>query len=202
MAGPRSFPSLVNDLPGVNQASFEGLQSYEKPFLTIWGSNDAGAQGSLEAQQFLIDSVPGAEGQPHARIDEAGHFLQDDQGEEIATRLIEFYQANGIAGVDPATETGNTVGRVIRLRQAIRHRHRAADNEHDRGGLLRERRFRGPLGAMARISVANRIESLSPANVDAALQSEAFDDADSLLLSLASERPGIGLRGIGRHLRG
>jgi hypothetical protein len=73
--------------------------------LTIWGSNDAGAQGSLEAQQFLIDSVPGAEGQPHARLAEAGHFLQDDQGEEIATRLIEFYQANGIAGVDPTAET-------------------------------------------------------------------------------------------------
>ncbi len=93
MAGPRSFPSLVNDLPGVNQASFAGLQSYEKPFLTIWAANDPGAQGSLEAQQLWIDNVPGAEGQPHARLDEASHFLQDDQGEEIARRLVEFYDS-------------------------------------------------------------------------------------------------------------
>jgi pimeloyl-ACP methyl ester carboxylesterase len=113
MAGPRSFPSLVNDLPGVNQASFEGLQSYEKPFLTIWGSNDAGAQGSLEAQQFLIDSVPGAEGQPHARLAEAGHFLQDDQGEEIATRLVAFYEANGILGSDPSADNGSDAVQVF-----------------------------------------------------------------------------------------
>jgi len=105
MAGTRSFPSLVNDLPGVNQASFEGLQSYENPFLTIWGSNDAGGQGSLEAQQFFIDNVPGAEGQPHTRLPESSHFLQDDQGEEIATRLVEFYEANGIEGVETTTET-------------------------------------------------------------------------------------------------
>ncbi len=100
MAGPRSFPSLVNELPGVNQASFEGLQSFEKPFLTIWGANDPGAQGSLEGQQFFIDNVPGTAGQPHARLEVASHFLQDDQGEEIARRLIEFYEANGIAPSD------------------------------------------------------------------------------------------------------
>ncbi|MGF1580710.1 MAG: haloalkane dehalogenase [Gemmataceae bacterium] len=101
MAGPRSFPSLINDLPGVNQRSFVGLQSYKSPFLTIWGSNDPGAQGTLEAQQFFIDNVPGAEGQPHTRISEASHFLQDDQGEEIANQLVEFYKANGIEPADP-----------------------------------------------------------------------------------------------------
>jgi hypothetical protein len=30
-------------------------------------------------------------GQPHDRLPEAGHFLQDDQGEEIAWRLVDFY---------------------------------------------------------------------------------------------------------------
>jgi hypothetical protein len=77
--------------------------------LTIWGSNDAGAQGSLEAQQFLIDSVPGAEGQPHTRLDEAGHFLQDDQGEEIANQMVEFLQSNGIMGVDPSAGTDEQI---------------------------------------------------------------------------------------------
>ena len=93
MTGVRVFPSLVNELPGLNQDAWAGLTSYEKPFLTIWGSNDAGAQGSCETQQKFINSVPGARGKPHDRLAEAGHFLQDDQGEEIARRLIDFYAA-------------------------------------------------------------------------------------------------------------
>ena len=97
---------------------------------------------------------------------------------------------------------GNMVGNALRIQNSMTHLHEAADGDHDRGGLLRGRGLRGPRGAMPRLTVANQIASLNPANVDAALQSEAFDDADSLLLSLASERPGIGLRGIGRHLRG
>ena len=100
MAGPRVFPSLINDVPGTTEDAWEGLSSFEKPFLTIWASNDPGFQGSCEAQQFLINSVPGAEGQPHTRIPEASHFLQDDQGEEIATQLVAFYEANGIEGVE------------------------------------------------------------------------------------------------------
>jgi hypothetical protein len=47
--------------------------------------------GSCETQKKLIANIPGAEGQPHARLSEAGHFLQNDQGEEIAQRLVEFY---------------------------------------------------------------------------------------------------------------
>ncbi len=104
MAGPRVFPSLINDVPGTTEEAWEGLSSFEKPFLTIWASNDPGFQGSCEAQQFLIDSVPGAEGQPHTRIPEASHFLQDDQGEEIATQLVAFYEANGIEGVEAVEE--------------------------------------------------------------------------------------------------
>lgn len=94
MAGPRVFPSLVNDLPGTNDRAWEGLTSYEKPFLTIWASNDPGQLGSPEVQQNFIDSVPGAEGQPHTRLPEASHFLQDDQGEEIARRMVDFIQNN------------------------------------------------------------------------------------------------------------
>ena len=91
MAGARTFPSLANELAGVNAEAWAGLTAYEKPFLTIWGGNDAGSLGSCEAQQNLIDNVPGAAGKPHVRLPEAGHFLQDDQGVEIATRLVAFY---------------------------------------------------------------------------------------------------------------
>jgi len=91
MAGPRKFPSLVNEVPGTTEQAWAGLTSFKKPFLTIWASNDPGNLGSCEAQQNLVDSIPGSAGQPHDRLAEASHFLQDDQGAELARRLVEFY---------------------------------------------------------------------------------------------------------------
>ncbi len=93
MAGPRVFPSLINEVPGTTEEAWAGLTSFERPFITLWASNDPGAQGSCETQQELVDAVPGAAGMPHDRLDEASHFLQDDQGEEIAARLAQLYTA-------------------------------------------------------------------------------------------------------------
>lgn len=94
MSGPRTFPSLINQVPGQTQTAWEGLMNYQKPFITIWASNDPGNLGSCEVQQNFIDNVPGAESQDHVRLPEASHFLQDDQGEEIARRLVNFMMAN------------------------------------------------------------------------------------------------------------
>ncbi|MEQ9496666.1 MAG: haloalkane dehalogenase [Deltaproteobacteria bacterium] len=91
LAGARVFPSLVNELPGVNDEAMAGLRAFERPFLTVWASNDPGSLGRCETQQQLVQSVPGAWGQPHTRLDEASHFLQDDQGEAIAERLVPFF---------------------------------------------------------------------------------------------------------------
>jgi haloalkane dehalogenase len=93
MAGPRVFPSLVNELSGVNEDAWAGLTSYEKPFLTIWASNDPGNLGRCETQNQLINNIPGAAGQPHTRLAECSHFLQDDQGAEIAGLMVEFIEA-------------------------------------------------------------------------------------------------------------
>lgn len=93
MAGPRSFPGLVNTLGGATAGPWEGLRSFRKPFLTIWASNDPGQLGTHEAQQLLIDQIPGTAGQPHTRLPEASHFLQDDQGEEIARLMIDFIES-------------------------------------------------------------------------------------------------------------
>ena len=94
MGGPRTFPSLVNQLPGQTAEAWESLTTFDKPFLTLWASNDPGHLGSCETQQRLIDNVPGAAGQPHDRLPEASHFLQDDQGAEIATRLVDWYRSD------------------------------------------------------------------------------------------------------------
>ncbi len=94
MAGPRVFPSLVNDLSGVNGKAWQGLTAYEKPFLTIWASNDPGTLGDKATQDRLINNIPGAAGQPHVRLPEASHFIQEDQGMEVARRINDFIEAN------------------------------------------------------------------------------------------------------------
>ena len=90
MAAPRTFPGLANTLGGKTLSAVDGLKAYEKPFLAIWAGNDPGNLGTKEAQQTLIDWVPGAKGQSHTRLPKASHFLQDDQGAEIAQRMNRF----------------------------------------------------------------------------------------------------------------
>lgn len=97
MGGPRSFPGLTLQMPGVTQVAWEGLGQFDKPFLTIWGGNDPGNLGLPQVQQELIEHVPGAQGWDHVRLPGASHFLQDDQGEEIARRMNEFIAATNEA---------------------------------------------------------------------------------------------------------
>jgi pimeloyl-ACP methyl ester carboxylesterase len=103
MAGIRVFPSLINEIPGTTDQAWEGLGAFEKPFLAIWGGNDPSTLGSCEMAEALIADIPGSTGQPHDRLPQASHFLQEDEGELIATRLVEFYAANGIVA-DPQTQ--------------------------------------------------------------------------------------------------
>ncbi|MEO0600758.1 MAG: haloalkane dehalogenase, partial [Myxococcota bacterium] len=97
MAGPRTFPSHINDLPGLNDEARAGLDAFDRPFLTIWAANDPGNLGSCESQDDLICSVVGAAGQAHVRLPEASHFLQDDQGAAIAERLVDFFDGENVA---------------------------------------------------------------------------------------------------------
>lgn len=96
MAATRTFPGLTNELGGKTQAAWEGLQSYGNHMLTIWGANDPNELGLIATQNILLDGVPGTKGQPHVRLDEASHFLQDDQGVEISTRMVEVMRNNPI----------------------------------------------------------------------------------------------------------
>jgi haloalkane dehalogenase len=88
-AGARAFPQLVPtspDNPAVpaNRAAWDALGRWEKPFLTIFGARDP-ILG--QADRPLIKHVPGAAGQPHARI-RASHFIQEDSGPELAERVL------------------------------------------------------------------------------------------------------------------
>lgn len=93
-AGARAFPRLVPTSPDdpavpANRAAWDALGRWEKPFLAIFGTRDP-ILG--RADRALINHIPGAAGQPHARIN-AGHFIQEDHGPELAERVLSWQQA-------------------------------------------------------------------------------------------------------------
>jgi len=91
-AGARAFPALVPTRPddpasGPNRKAWEVLRRWEKPFLTAFSDSDPITRGGDRAFQAL---VPGTKGQPHTTIAGAGHFLQEDKGEELAAVVVDF----------------------------------------------------------------------------------------------------------------
>ncbi len=95
-AGARIFPTLVpvdrNDPESdKNLQAWEKLKQWHKPFLTIFGDKDDIMKGAEKIFQKLI---PGAKDQNH-KILNAGHFIQEEKGEELAELIIEFYKNCG-----------------------------------------------------------------------------------------------------------
>ncbi|MCZ4500215.1 MAG: haloalkane dehalogenase [Marmoricola sp.] len=93
-AGARAFPGLVPTSPKdpatpANRLAWDALGQWEKPFLTLFGRADP-ILG--KADKPLQDHVPGAVGQPHARLD-GSHFVQEDVGVEIARRTVDWIRA-------------------------------------------------------------------------------------------------------------
>jgi haloalkane dehalogenase len=91
-AGARQFPLLVPIGPNdpaseANRRAWEVLRRWEKPLLTAFSDGDPVTRGGERVFQKL---VPGAQGQPHVTITKAGHFLQEDKGEELAQVVVDF----------------------------------------------------------------------------------------------------------------
>lgn len=78
---------LDKSYPGVaeNRAAWEVLERFDGPFLTLFSDSDP---STIAWEAVFQRRVPGAAGQPHARIARAGHFLQEEQGEAMAARLV------------------------------------------------------------------------------------------------------------------
>lgn len=94
-AGARMFPTLVpidSEDPEAqnNLLAWERLKQWQKPFLTVFGNGDTIMLGAEKIVQKL---VPGAQGQDH-KILNAGHFIQEEKGEELADLIIEFHKKN------------------------------------------------------------------------------------------------------------
>lgn len=91
-AGARIFPSLVPISPDdpeaqPNKMAWQKLRNWQKPFLTLFSDKDPIMFGYEKIFQKVI---PGAQGQPHEIIENAGHFLQEDKGELIAEKVVSF----------------------------------------------------------------------------------------------------------------
>jgi haloalkane dehalogenase len=94
-AGPRVFPQLVPTDPddpesAANRKAWEALREWRKPFLTSFSDGDPVTRGF--DGQFQRE-VPGAEGQAHKTIKNAGHFLQEEKGPELAQIVIDLIRA-------------------------------------------------------------------------------------------------------------
>ncbi|MGZ8763041.1 MAG: haloalkane dehalogenase, partial [Acidimicrobiia bacterium] len=63
---------------------------WTKPFLTAFSDSDPITGG---ADRFMQATIPGAAGQPHTTIAGGGHFLQEDQGEELVAVVAGFVTA-------------------------------------------------------------------------------------------------------------
>lgn len=92
-AGARKFPMLVPTAPDdpaaeANRDAWKGLARFDRPFLTAFGDSDPITRG---ADRLLQQRIAGAGGQAHIIVEQAGHFLQEDQGLQLAqiiNRLI------------------------------------------------------------------------------------------------------------------
>jgi haloalkane dehalogenase len=94
--GARQFPLLVPTKPddpaaAANRSAWDVLSTLDKPFLCAFSDGDPITRG---ADQLFKELVPGARAQPHVTITGAGHFLQEDNPEDLASALIEFVRLN------------------------------------------------------------------------------------------------------------
>ena len=90
-AGVLAFPELVPTEPehpntAPLMAIREALGSWEKPALVLFGDSDPIFRP--EVAEAIAKWIPGA--LPAELVKHAGHFVQEDAGEEVAARIVEF----------------------------------------------------------------------------------------------------------------
>lgn len=91
-AAPRAMPGLVpyrpdNPASAANRDAWKVLTELDLPFLVAFSDGDPITGGLAPVLQA---SLKGAQGLTHPVIAGAGHFLQEDAGEELAEHVVRF----------------------------------------------------------------------------------------------------------------
>lgn len=91
-AGARAMPGLVPIRPddpasAANRAAWTVLVQAQLPALIAFSDSDP---ITAAMAPILKQSLPGAQGRDHPVIENAGHFLQEDAGPELARHVVEF----------------------------------------------------------------------------------------------------------------
>jgi len=94
--GARVFPALVPTRPDdpaseANRRAWRVLEEFRRPVLAAFSDSDPITKGGERA---FLEKVPGTRGRSHPKIEGAGHFLQEDKGEELAGIVGAFVKAN------------------------------------------------------------------------------------------------------------
>jgi len=98
-AGAHAFPLLVplspddEAAPAMRQAR-AALGQWAKPALVMFSDKDPIMAGG---ERFMRRLIPTTNEEPEIVIRDAGHFLQEDQGETIAEHIVEFIERRPIA---------------------------------------------------------------------------------------------------------
>jgi haloalkane dehalogenase len=94
-AGPLMFPEQVPTEPEHPNAApmlaiREAMKEWKKPVLVLFGDSDP--IFPPQVAERIAELVPGA--LPAETIANAGHFVQEDAGEEVAVRIVRFLEAS------------------------------------------------------------------------------------------------------------
>jgi haloalkane dehalogenase len=89
-AGARQFPALVpitdaHASVAECKRAWQVLGRFGKPFLTAFSDRDPITRGG---DRVFQTRVPGAQGQPHVTIRNAGHFLQEDAPRQLVDLIL------------------------------------------------------------------------------------------------------------------
>jgi haloalkane dehalogenase len=88
---PMLVPTSPDDPASpANRAAWAALSDYHRPFLCAFSDSDPITRG---ADAVLAAHIPGARHHPPVTIEGAGHFLQEDKGEDLARVVADFISA-------------------------------------------------------------------------------------------------------------
>lgn len=91
-AGARIFPYLVQSQLSENRKVWDNvLTKWKKPFLTAFSDKDPITRGG---ERYFQKMIPGAQNRQHITIKGAGHFLQEDKGEELVQAILDFISSD------------------------------------------------------------------------------------------------------------